>query len=206
MYSLDCEGEGVWSSSLRSALVLAPSSASSPPVTSRLLLAPPSSPTRPPSSVPSWLVPSRATGRRRVRRAGEEGEGRAHVVPYCNLHKGPHQTQTEQYTSESVHCKFCLAHLQCHSERIYTSIQGTWLCIPLVCTIHTIVSSTHQCHVKKPHTQHPTLCVLEVEWRAALGSGVHSLLSSHYWRETPTTGEGRGGEGRGGERQVNNRL
>ena len=62
----------------------------------------------------------------------------------------------------------------------------------------TIVSSTHQCYVKKPHTQHPTLCVLEVEWRAALGSGVHSLLSSHYWRETPTTG---GGEGRGGEKQ-----
>ena len=58
----------------------------------------------------------------------------------------------------------------------------------------TIVSSTHQCYVKKPHTKHPTLCVLEVEWRAALWSGVHSLLSSHYWREIPTTG-GRGGEG-----------
>ena len=60
----------------------------------------------------------------------------------------------------------------------------------------TVVSCTHQCYVKNPHTQHPTLCVLEVERRAALdlGSGVHSLLSSHYWRETPTTG-GRGGEG-----------
>ena len=121
MCSLDCEWEGVWSSSssLHSALVLAPSSASSPPVTSHLLPAPPSSPTRPPSSVPSWLVPSRATGRRRVRRTGEEGEGRAHVVPYCNPHKGPHQTQTEQYTSESVHCELCLAHLQCQSERIH---------------------------------------------------------------------------------------
>ena len=91
MCSLDCELEGVWSSSssLHSALVLALSSASSPPVTSRLLLAPPSSPAMPPPSVSSWLVPSRATGRRRVRRTGEEGEGRAHVVPYCNLHEGP---------------------------------------------------------------------------------------------------------------------
>ena len=32
----------------------------------------------------------------------------------------------------------------------------------------TIVSSTHQCYVKKPRTQHPTLRVLEVEWRPAL--------------------------------------
>ena len=50
----------------------------------------------------------------------------------------------------------------------------------------------------------PTLCVLEVECGVALMRGVHSLLSSHYWRETPTRG-GRGvagdGEGQGHERR-----
>ena len=55
--------------------------------------------------------------------------------------------------------------------------------------------STHVSHT------HLTLCVLEVERRAVLWSGVHSLLLSHYWRETLTKG---GGEGRGGtgKRQI----
>ena len=72
MCSLDYEGERVWSSSssLHSALVLALSSVSSPSVTSCLMPAPPS-PTRPLSSVPSWLLPSHSMGRRRGRSAGE---------------------------------------------------------------------------------------------------------------------------------------
>ena len=61
---------------------------------------------------------------------------------------------------------------------------------------------THAAHYRPytMNTKYPTLCVLE-ECGVGLWRGVHLLLS-HYWRETPTTGGGKGrgggGKGRGG--------
>ena len=102
----------VWTHPTQNGYLLHVLPVSSPPVTTHLLSTPPSSPMRPPSSVPSWLVPSRAKGRRRVRRAGEEGEGRAPVVPYCNLY------------FNSVHWEFYIAHIQCTMYKYSTH----WLC------------------------------------------------------------------------------
>ena len=63
-------------------------------------------------------------------------------------------------------------------EGAYDAISQPYMCQRK----HTRVpdKSLVESHVMKPHThkhtQYPTLCVMEVKWRAALRSGVHFLL------------------------------
>ena len=83
---------------------------------------------------------------RKEERKGER-RGGGHTVPYCNL---TCVNSNMKVSSRQESCKL------------------------LLCPVH-VKSYVMNPHTHT-HTQNPTLCVSEVEWRATLRSGVHFLL------------------------------